>query len=152
MTPPSNGRTTTHEVKTVEEWSKPLPKPDFVNGEYWQAAADGRLLVQECPACGHRQWYPRALCTACGADPDWLECSGRGTVHTFTVIRQFGMKPFRDALPYVIAMIDLEEGPRVFGDVTDCDVDEVTIGMPVEVWFTKAADDVGVASWRPASG
>jgi len=140
-----------HEVQTGEEWSKPLPKPDFVNAEYWQAAADGRLLIQECPSCGHRQWYPRALCTACAADTEWLECSGRGTVHTFTVIRQFGMKPFRDALPYVIAMIDLEEGPRIMGDIPECDVDAVTIGMPVEVFFTKAADDIGIPRWRPAT-
>jgi uncharacterized protein len=140
---------TKHEVRTPEEWAKPLPQPDGVNAEYWQAAVDGRLLIQQCPKCGHKQWYPRALCTACGADPEWLECSGLGTVHTFTVIRQFGMKAFRDELPYVIAMIELEEGPLMFGNVTDCDVDDVTIGMPVEVWFTKAADDVGVASWRP---
>ena len=140
---------TKHEVRTPDEWAKPLPQPDGVNAEYWQAAVDGRLLIQQCPKCGHKQWYPRALCTACGADPEWLECSGLGTVHTFTVIRQFGMKPFRDELPYVIAMIELEEGPLMFGNVTDCDVDDVTIGTPVEVWFTKAADDVGVASWRP---
>ncbi|HEU5302474.1 MAG TPA: Zn-ribbon domain-containing OB-fold protein [Acidimicrobiia bacterium] len=138
------------EVVAIAEWTKPLPNPDAVNGAYWQAAADGRLLVQECPTCGHRQWYPRALCTNCAGTPEWLECSGRGTVHTFTVIRQFGMKAFRDELPYVIAMIELEEGPLVFGNVTDCDVDDVAIGMPVEVWFTKAADDIGVASWRPA--
>ena len=110
---------TTHEVRAGEEWAKPLPKPDHVNAEYWQAAADGRLLIQECPSCGHRQWYPRALCTACAGDPEWLECSGSGTVYTFTIIRQFGMKPFRDELPYVIAMIDLEEGPRIMGDIPD---------------------------------
>jgi uncharacterized OB-fold protein len=72
-------------------------------------------------------------------------------VHTFTVIRQFGMKPFRDALPYAIAMIDLEEGPRIMGDIPDGDVEAVTIGMPVEVFFTKAADDIGIPRWRPAA-
>jgi uncharacterized OB-fold protein len=137
-------------VVTVDEWSKPLPQPDNVSAPYWQAAADGLLLVQECPKCGNRQWYPRALCTACGADPEWLECSGRGTLHTFTVVRQFGMPPFRDELPYVIGMVDLEEGPRVMGTVTDCDPDDVRIGMALEVHFRKAADDVGVPYWRPA--
>jgi hypothetical protein len=73
-------------------------------------------------------------------------------VYTFTIIRQFGMKPFRDELPYVIAMIDLEEGPRIMGDIPDIDVDTVTIGMPVEVLFTKAADDIGIPRWRPATG
>jgi uncharacterized OB-fold protein len=137
-------------VVEVEEWAKPLPQPDNVSAPYWRAGADGRLLVQECPKCGNRQWYPRALCTACGADPEWLECSGRGTLHTFTIVRQFGMRPFRDELPYVVGMVDLEEGPRIMGAVTDCDPDDVRIGMSVEVHFLKAADDIGVPYWRPA--
>ncbi len=134
------------------EWTKPLPEADNVSAPYWKAASEGRLLVQECPSCGHRQWYPRALCTACGADPEWLECSGRGTVHTFTVVRQFGMKPFRDELPYVIAMIDLEEGPRMMGSITDVDPDTVAIGQPVEVHFVNAAEDIGIPYWRPVAG
>lgn len=138
-------------VVEIEEWSKPLPQPDNVSGPYWQAASEGRLLIQECPTCGSRQWYPRALCAACGGDPDWLECSGRGTLHTFTVVRQFGMKPFRDELPYVVGMVDLEEGPRIMGAVTDCDPDDVRIGMDLEVHFRKAADDIGVPYWRPVS-
>lgn len=151
MSPSSPNPLPNPNVVDVEEWGKPLPQPDNVSGPYWQAAAEGRLLIQECPKCHHRQWYPRALCTACAADPEWLECSGRGTVHTFTVVRQFGMKPFRDELPYVVAMVDLEEGPRIMGAVTDCDPDDVRIGMGVEVHFLKAADDIGVPYWRPLS-
>jgi uncharacterized OB-fold protein len=138
------------EVNTVDEWVKPLPQPDNVSAPYWQAAAEGRLLVQECPACGQRQFYPRALCTSCGGEPEWLECSGRGTVHTFTVVRQYGARPFRDELPYVIAMVELEEGPMMLGAITDCDVDDVSIEMPVVVHYIKAADDVGIPYWRPA--
>ncbi len=120
-----------------------------ISAPYWEAAAQGRLLIQECKACGHRQWYPRAMCTKCAADVDWLECKGLGEIHTFTVIRQMGMRPFRDELPYVIAMVQLEEGPLVFGNVTGVEPDDVRIGMPVEVWFTQAAEDIGVPSWRP---
>ena len=140
------------EVSIPEEWQKPLPAIDDVNREFWAAAAEGRLLIQACPHCGHRQFYPRALCTACGDPPEWLECSGRGTVHTFTIIRQMAMRPFRDELPYVVAMVELEEGPRMMGNVTDCDPDTVRIGLPVEAHFVRAADDVGVPMWRPASG
>jgi uncharacterized OB-fold protein len=139
----------TGDVETVEEWTKPLPQPDNVSAPYWQAAAEGRLLIQQCPKCGHRQWYPRALCTVCTADPEWLECSGRGTVHTFTVVRQNGARPFRDELPYPVGMIELEEGPMIMGGITDCDADDVRIGMPVEVHFMKAADDIGIPYWRP---
>jgi uncharacterized OB-fold protein len=138
------------DVTAPEEWQKPLPAIDDVNREFWAAAAEGRLLVQTCPHCGHCQFYPRALCTACGDTPEWLECSGRGTVHTFTIIRQMGMRPFRDELPYVVAMVELEEGPMMMGNVTDCDPESVRIGMPVEAHFVRAADDVGVPLWRPA--
>lgn len=139
----------THEVVEVEEWAKPLPQIDNVNAEYWQAAREGRLLVQQCPACGHRQWYPRALCTECGAEPEWLETAGRGTVHTFTIIRQQGIPAFKAELPYAVVMVDLEEGPRVFGAMPGVDVARVAIGLPVEVYFVAAADDTGVPYWRP---
>ncbi len=139
----------THEVVEVGEWAKPLPQIDNVNAEYWQAAREGRLLIQQCPACGHRQWYPRALCTECGAEPEWLETAGRGTVHTFTVIRQQGTPAFKAELPYAVVMVDLDEGPRVFGAMPGVDVARVAIGLPVEVWFAAAADDTGVPYWRP---
>jgi uncharacterized OB-fold protein len=142
----------TNEVTTVEEWTKPLPQPDNVSAPYWQAAAEGRLLVQECPECGHRQFYARAFCTKCTAEPEWLECSGRGTVHTFTVVRQNGARPFRDELPYAVGMVELEEGPMIMGGITDCDADDVHIGMPVEVHFMKATDEIGIPYWRPAQG
>lgn len=140
----------TPEIRTGDEWQKPLPLPDAISRPYWQAAAVGRLLIQECTSCRHRQWYPRAMCTKCGSDVDWLETSGRGEIHTFTVVRQMGMRPFRDELPYVIAMVALEEGPMVYGNVTGVDPDEVRIGLPVEAWFTKVDDEIGIPSWRPA--
>lgn len=139
------------EVTVSEEWTKPLPQPDDVNRPYWSAAAEGRLIIQECRSCSHRQFYPRALCTQCGDEPEWIDCTGRGTVHTFTIIRQMGMRPFREELPYVVAMIELEEGPLVMGNVTDCDPETVEIGAPVSVHFVRAADDVGIPYWRLAT-
>ena len=138
------------EVVRVEEWSKPLPRLDAVSEGFWQAAAEGRLLIQRCPGCDHRQFYPRALCTACGADPEWAEASGRGHVYTFTIVRQFGGKVFRDELPYVVAMIELEEGVRMMGNLTDCPIDAVRIGMEVEAYALLAEPQVGIPYWRPA--
>jgi uncharacterized OB-fold protein len=139
------------EVVTVDEWQKPLPQVDEVNREFWSSAARGNLLIQECPHCHHRQFYPRALCTKCGDNPGWLECSGRGAVHTFTIVRQMGMRPFRDELPYVVAMVQLDEGPMMMGNVTGIDPEQVRIGMPVEVYFVAAAEDVGIPMWRPTA-
>ncbi len=137
------------DVLNGREWTKPLPDPDPVAAPFWEAAGEGRLLYQECPACGHRQFYPRAVCTACGADPRWAEASGRGAVHTYTIVRQYGAPPFRDELPYVVAVIDLEEGVRMLGNVTDCPVDEVRVGMAVEAYAVAAAPGVGIPFWRP---
>jgi hypothetical protein len=137
------------EVVRDREWTKPLPEHDPVYAPFWEGAERGRLLFQECRACGHRQFYPRALCTACGADPAWVEASGRGVVHTYTIVRQYGAPPFRDELPYVVAMIELEEGVRMFGNVTDCPVEAVHVGMLVEAYAVKAGERVGVPFWRP---
>jgi hypothetical protein len=142
----------TPQVVTGLEWKRPKPAKDPVSAPYWEAAARGELLIQHCPSCGNRQWYPRAVCTACGENPEWQQTSGRGTVHTFTVIRQNYAKPFREELPYVVAMIELDEGPMLMGNVTDVDVETVHIGMPVEVYMIEAEEGLGVPFWRPASG
>jgi uncharacterized OB-fold protein len=131
------------------EWAKPLPAVDRVNAPFWDGAARGELRIQQCPRCGQRQHYPRALCTRCGADPEWITASGLGTVHTFTIVRQYGMPPFREELPYVVAIVDLDEGPRMMGNVTGCAPEDVRIGMPVEVWFLVAREGVGIPYWRP---
>ena len=134
----------------MSDWARPLPAPDGVSAPYWEAASRGELLIQRCPACGHRQFYPRALCTVCGTDPEWESASGRGVVHTFTVIRQNYARPFSDELPYVVAIVELDEGVRMMSNITDCAVDDVHVGMPVEVHFVEAAEGVGVPFFRPA--
>jgi uncharacterized OB-fold protein len=130
--------------------NRPLPQPDHISKTFWEAAAEGRVLYQECSSCGHRQFYPRAMCTDCAGDVEWREASGRGTVHTFTVIRQNYAKPFRDDLPYVVAMVELDEGVKMMTNITDVDVDTVEVGMPVEAYTVKVEDGLGVIFWRPA--
>jgi uncharacterized OB-fold protein len=128
---------------------RPLPAPDNVSRVFWEAAARGEILYQECPSCGRRQLYPRAMCIRCADEPEWRPASGRGTVHTFTVIRQNLAQPFRDLVPYVVAMVDLDEGPRMITNVTDCDPDDVYIGMPVEAYTVAVEDELGLPFWRP---
>ena len=126
-----------------------------VSGEwkhFWDGTQQGKLLIQECPECGHRQFYPRNICKACGASPNWLEASGRGTLYTFSIVRQYLLPPFKDMLPYVTAMVDLDEGVRMITNLVDCDLSDVKIGMPLEVKFVKARDDLTVPYWRPAEG
>jgi hypothetical protein len=139
------------DVVRSEPWNRPIPNGEGEYGDFYEACAEGRLLVQRCPVCNHRQFYPRPVCTKCAATPEWLECGGTGTVHTFTVIRQYRAEPFGSELPYALAMIDLPEGPRMFGRLTDVAADDVRIGMAVEAYAIEFEDGRAVPHWRPSS-
>jgi uncharacterized OB-fold protein len=139
------------DVVEATDWQKPLPLPDDFDKEFYEAAARGELRYQSCPSCEHRQFYPRAICTACGADPEWATASGRGTVHTFTVVRQSHAKGFRDELPYAVAIVELDEGVQMLGGLTDCDVADVHIGMAVEAYAVQVEEGLAIPFWRPAA-
>jgi uncharacterized OB-fold protein len=138
------------EVREVASWEKPIPGGGNVTDEYWSAAAQGRLLVQRCPSCGARQFYPRLLCATCGGEPEWEEARGTGVVHTFTIVRQNGAKPFNEEVPYVVAIIELPEGPRMMGNVTGCPPEEVRVGMPVKAYAAKIEEGIAIPLWEPA--
>jgi len=138
------------EVVRGQKWERGKLAPGALDRHFFEAAARGELLFQRCPACNHRQFYPRLLCTACGANPVWETASGRGTVHTFTIIRQNGMPPFKDLLPYAVAMIELDEGVRMMGNLTGCAVEQVRIGLRVEAYAVESGEGLAVTFWRPA--
>jgi uncharacterized OB-fold protein len=137
------------EVRRPGEWQRPRPEPSDFERPFYEAAAAGELRYQHCPACGHAQFYPRPLCTACGADPEWRSASGRGSVHTFTVVRQNLSPGFRDDVPYVVAMVELEEGVRMLGNVIDCAVEDVRIGLPVEAVALEFEPGLALPVWVP---
>ena len=138
------------EVVRGRTWERPGLAPGGLDRAFFEAAARGELLYQRCPACDHRQFYPRLLCTACGGDVGWARASGRCVVHTFTIVRQHGQAPFKGELPYAVAIVDLEEGVRMLGTVTGCPVERVRIGMPVEAYAVECGDGMAVPFWRPA--
>lgn len=117
---------------------------------YWDGAKEGKLLLPACPGCAAMSWPPRVQCPDCGSAMGWAPACGRGVVHTFTVVRQ-AADPFLNArVPYVVAMIDLEEGPRVMSNVIGCDVNAVHIGMAVSVTFVDAGEDLSLPMFAPA--
>lgn len=110
---------------------------------YWGAVAEGRLVLPVCDACDHTIWYPRAWCPVCGSPSvTWTPMSGGGTVYARTVIRK-GMGPWATAAPYVVAYVELEEGPRILANVITDDPEAVVIGSPVRATFVPVADVVG---------
>lgn len=140
------------DVSTVTEWNRPVPIiTDQYSREYFEAWAEQRLLVQRCTDCGHWQHYPRALCTVCGGTPEFVEQEATGTVYTYTVIRQMGAAPFSSELPFAIVMVELACDVKIMGTITDCDVDDVHIGLEVDGYALLAAEGIGVPYWRPRS-
>ena len=135
------------------KYAKPLPRIDEETKGYWEACQRRELVVQRCLDCGRLRHYPRALCPACLSQRvEWVRCSGRGTVYTFTVTHQNQSPGFRDALPYVLAYVELEEGVRLLTNIVECAPEAVRIGMPVAVVFEDATPEVTLPKFKPADG
>lgn len=125
--------------------TKALPQPTALSAPYWRAAREGRLVVQRCESCGHAQFYPRSLCTRCSSERlAWSACSGRGRVKTFTVIRRAVSAAYEADVPYVVALIELEEGPTLMSNVVACAPEALRIGASVRVRFDAWSADVSV--------
>jgi hypothetical protein len=107
------------------------------------------LVLQRCVRCAQYQFYPRSLCATCTGDTEWVEASGRGTLYTYTVIRQNRAEAFAPLSPYAVGIVELDEGVRMMSNIVDCEIDALRVGMPLEVVMLRAADDVGLPFWRP---
>ena len=134
----------------MPEWTKPLPSVSGETKTFWDGCRQGKLLIQRCEACNRFQWYPRGICANCWAgDVRWVQASGKGTIWTFTVTNQNRTAGFVDDVPYVVALVELEEGVRMFCNIVECSPREVSIGMQVEVTFTRATDQISIPVFRP---
>ena len=132
------------------KYRKPLPRIDKESKGFWEACQRHELYVQQCGACGARRNYPRAICPACLSEAtEWVRCSGHGTVYTFTVTYQNQSPGFRDALPYVLAYVELDEGVRLLTNIVGCAPEDVTIGMPVQVTFDDVTPEVTLPQFTP---
>ena len=122
----------------------PAPEVNPENKPYWDAAAQGKLLIKKCTACGQPHFYPRANCPFCGSDAtEWVQASGRGTVYSYSVMR-------RVPIPYALAYVTLEEGPSMMTNIVDGDLDTIRIGQAVRVVFKTAEGGASVPMFAPA--
>ncbi|HEY7647904.1 MAG TPA: Zn-ribbon domain-containing OB-fold protein [Methylomirabilota bacterium] len=137
------------------EPDRPLPQPITPESKpYWDGLKAGKLLLPKCSACGHTFFYPRVLCPRCQSRGiTWIQASGRGRLHAFGIGHQSFNRAFKVPPPYVLAMIELEEGPRMLSNLIDVEPDPkaVKCDMPVEVVFHKLTDDVTLPLFRPAA-
>ena len=134
---------------STEMLAKPVPEVDATLAPFFAAANEARLVVQRCTACGTLRFPPRELCSAClSTKASWAEVSGRGAVFSFNVMHQIYHPAFAAEVPYAVVVVQLAEGPKLISNVVDCPIDEIRIGMRVEVVFEKVSPDVTLPKFR----
>lgn len=116
----------------------PLPEPqvDADSIEYWSSASSHKLVLRRCAACGRHHFPPRHLCPECWSDDlQWVEASGEGSVYTYTVMHRAPSPEFSARTPYIVALIDLAEGPRMMANIVGAGAREIALGDRVRVCF-----------------
>lgn len=123
---------------------RPLPSVTPETAPYWEATADDQLLLCHCTACDLTYYYPRSRCPDCLSDAvEWQEAAGTGVVYSHTATELVSEWP-EEALPVVVAYVELDDGPRVLTNLVDCDPADVAVGAPVEVTFVETGADLSI--------
>jgi uncharacterized protein len=135
------------------EIDRPLPHPMTPEARpFWDGLRDGQLMLPRCESCGQAFFYPRILCPRCHSrEVSWIRASGRGTLHAFEIAYQSFQRAWKIKPPYVLAMIALDEGPRMMSNLINVEPDPRVIrcDMPVEVVFTKITDEITLPLFQP---
>lgn len=132
---------------------RPVPKVNVYmdTAPFWKAANDGKLMIQYCKDTGQPQFFPRPVSMATGKrNLEWREVSGRGTVYTFS-IHHNAWPGHEDRVPYVVALVQLDEGVRILCNVLNVKPEEVKIGMPVKLCWERLNDDINYPAFEPAN-
>jgi uncharacterized OB-fold protein len=130
--------------------AKPVPKPTPDTQNYWDGTAAGELRIQRCDDCGHAYFYPRPYCPECSStNVTWITSCGRARLHTY-LINYYAAPGFESDVPYAIAVVELEEGPRMMTNIVGVEntPENLVLDMPLEVTF-EARDDYTVPVFRP---
>ena len=117
---------------------------------YWAAARSRELRFQRCRECGRWRHPPGPMCPQCNSLAyEWARASGRGTVHTFTLVHGPTLPVFQERAPYNVVVIHLDEGPFMVSNLVDCPVERMAIGLPVEVVFEDLTETISLPKFRP---
>ena len=128
---------------------KPLPIVTAENRPYWEGCRQGKLLLQHCQQCQQYQFYPRLYCMQCGSDKlQWAEASGRGRIYSYTIIHRNKTPEFVQDVPYNVAIIQLDEGPRMMANIVGSDNSQLGVELPVTVVFDPVTDEISVPRFK----
>jgi len=137
-------------IDPKEAHIKPLPTPDADSQAYWDGLKEGKLLLQHCGRCGHVQFYQQVHCRQCGSEQlTHRAASGRGIVHSFSVVHRAPGPAFKQDTPYAVLLVELAEGPRMISSLIDGDPMAVQFDMPVELVCEAVNDQVVLPRFRP---
>jgi len=129
----------------------PAPRPtSYLDEQFWQNCAEGKLGFQVCDECGTWRHMPRFMCAKCGSDQwNWHESSGRGEVYTWTVCYMPMSSEFESIFPYAVLVVEMEEGVRITAGLRELDYQDLVIGLPVEVIFEPLENGMQLPFFRP---
>ncbi|MFA5688746.1 MAG: Zn-ribbon domain-containing OB-fold protein [Kiritimatiellales bacterium] len=129
---------------------KPLPEILPETGEFRAAAKRHELVIQTCRACGAKIYFPRLLCPHCMAeDFYWIKAKGLGVVYSYTIVHKALHEGFEDEVPYVYGIVELEEGVRMIANIVNVALEDIFIGMAVEVIFEDRTREISVPQFQP---
>jgi uncharacterized OB-fold protein len=137
----------------MSESTLPTPNPTATvdTVEFWDGLKDGKFLLRRCDSCQTVIWYPRKFCPNCGSiESTWFESSGKGSIYTYTIVHRSMLPDWAASGPYVIAYVELEEGPRIMTNIVNIDPESVTVGAPVQVVYTTTDDGSALYRFEPA--
>jgi uncharacterized OB-fold protein len=136
----------------MSEAPRPLPIIDEDNNEFWESCRRHAMLLQRCGRCSAMRYYPAPICSSCGSlDFSWERVSGNGVVYTYSVVRRPPSPAFADEVPYVYAIVELEEGPMMPTNIVGVPVDDVAIGMAVKLTYRDMNDEITLPVFSPTS-
>lgn len=131
-------------------YEKPLPKINADNRTFWEECRNHVLKVQKCLDCGKLRWPPAFVCPHClEQKSQWVKMSGKGKIFTFAVYHTAFHPGFKKEVPYVVAVVELAEGPRMMSNIIGCDPDEIFCGMPVKITWTDADKQFSIPLFCP---
>jgi uncharacterized OB-fold protein len=137
---------------SVSEYKKPLPVINEDTAPYWEYCRKHELRMQKCQQCGYIRFPVSIVCPKCHSlEAEWTRLSGKGRVYSFIIYHQAYHPSYKDDLPYAVAIIQLDEGPRMESNIIDCKMEDIKIDMPVEVTFDDVTDEVTLPKFKPAT-
>ncbi|CAB4725603.1 MAG: DNA-binding protein [Actinobacteria bacterium] len=135
----------------MTEWTKPLPHPTPLSQPFWDGTKEREIRLQRCDACGAHRFPPLVLCRVCLAEEhQWVPTSARGTLYSYVIQHRPATPAFIDDLPYVVAIVELDEGPLMLTNIVGCEIDALEVGMRVEATYFDASDDITLYPFTPS--